>query len=226
MEFIDRRKRMRMKNILLVALTVVYMVSASKVVENVLENGIISYVKASYSSVSNQMAPIGRVYMSDVYVSSALNSLQSSSDSSSYFSTIDPRIVAMRKFLRDYNSPMYAYADVFIYEADKYGLNWRLVASISGVESAFGNLIPVDSNNGWGWRGGPGGAYSKFPTWKDGIETVTQGLAQGYGIELTPFEIEGVYCPPCGENPAHVWANGVQMYMNELDYYLENLESM
>jgi len=69
----------------------------------------------------------------------------------------DPRIIAMRKFLSDYNSPMYPYADIFVIEADKTGLDWRLVASISGVESAFGNVIPLETNNAWGWRGGPGG---------------------------------------------------------------------
>ncbi len=140
--------------------------------------------------------------------------------------TTDPRILAMRQYLIDRYSPMYIYADVFVKEADKYGLDWRLVASISGVESAFGNLIPYRSNNGWGWRGGPGGAYSIFPTWADGIETVTRRLALGYGITLTPFDIEPVYCPPCGRNPAHAWANGVTQFMNELQYYVDNLETI
>lgn len=143
----------------------------------------------------------------------------------SEFSFSDPRILAMRKFLKDYGSPMYPYADVFIYEADKYGLDWRLVAAISGVESAFGNIIPPNSNNAWGWRGGPGGAWSIWPSWGEGIATVTRGLAIGYGTHLTPFQIESTYCPPCGENPAHPWANGVQSYMNQLNSYLNNLDN-
>lgn len=140
--------------------------------------------------------------------------------------TTDPRSLAMRKFLLDYNSPMYPYADIFISEANRYGLDWRLVASISGVESAFGNLIPPRSNNGWGWRGGPGGAYSIFPTWKEGIQTITRGLALGYGTNVTPFQIEVRYCPPCYANPYHAWANGVTKFMNELDYYYANLEKI
>ena len=140
--------------------------------------------------------------------------------------TSNPKILAMRKFLLDYNSPMYGYSEVFVTEAEKYDLDWRLVASISGVESAFGNLIPNGTNNGWGWRGGPAGAYSIFPTWKEGIQTITRGLALGYGITLTPFDIEQAYCPPCYANPAHAWANGVTRFMNELDYYLENLEKI
>lgn len=146
--------------------------------------------------------------------------------SNTSLSTSDPRILAMERFLIDYHSPLYPYAKVFIDEADNTGLDWRLVASISGVESAFGNLIPYRSNNGWGWRGGPAGAYSNFSSWKEGISTVTQRLAVGYGTHLTPFEIEPTYCPPCGANPAHAWANGVTKFMQELQFYLENLESL
>jgi len=146
--------------------------------------------------------------------------------SNTKYVTIDPRIVAMRKFLDDYHSPMAPYANTFVQEADKYGLDWRFVASISGVESAFGNLIPYLSNNGWGWRGGPDGAYSLFTSWNDGIITVTNRLALGYGTTLTPFDIESTYCPPCGENPAHLWANGVTNFMNELQYYVDNLDDI
>lgn len=146
---------------------------------------------------------------------------------SSKFFTLDPRILAMNKFLKDYNSPMASSAQAFITEADKYGLDWRLVASISGVESAFGNLIPSNSNNAWGWRGINKNArgWSMFTTWEAGIAEVTRGLAQGYGVTLSPFDIEPVYCPPCGQNPAHAWANGVTRFMNQLQYYTNNLES-
>ena len=146
--------------------------------------------------------------------------------SNTKYVTIDPRIVAMRKFLDDYHSPMAPYAKTLVDEADQYGLDWRLVASISGVESAFGNLIPYLSNNGWGWRGGTNGAYSLFTSWNDGIMTVTSRLALGYGTTLTPFDIESTYCPPCGENPAHLWANGVTNFMNELQYYVDNLDDI
>ncbi len=147
-------------------------------------------------------------------------------DGNTGVSTIDPRVLAMKKFLIDYHSPMYTYADIFVTEADKTGLDWRLVASISGVESAFGTLIPGNSNNGWGWRGGPGGAYSLFPTWKEGIQTVTRGLANGYGTSLTPYDIERAYCPPCYANAGHLWAGGVTRFMGELNYYLLNLDSL
>ncbi len=131
----------------------------------------------------------------------------------------DARASALRQFLMDYNSPMYPYAETFVVEADKYDLDWRLVAAISGVESAFGNLS-IRPNNAWGWRGGAGGDFNPFDSWNHGIEVVTRRLALGYGIHMTPFEIEPIYCPPCGRNPAHLWANGVIKFMNQIDMYM------
>jgi hypothetical protein len=136
------------------------------------------------------------------------------------FVTTDPRVLALRQYLIDYNSPMYPYAGVFISEADKYGLDWRLLVAISGVESAFGRLIPPGSHNGWGWKGDPTRDWSHFTSWTHAIEVITAGLALGYGIELTPFQIEPTYCPPCGRTPSHPWANGVTRFMNEMDEYL------
>lgn len=188
-----------------------------------------SYISSKYVYKSVEINRLSQLEEQSVYLSSSdysflLNTeALGASTQDVKVTTTDPRVLAMRKFLIDHYSPLYAYADTFVVEADKHGLDWRLVASISGVESAFGNLIPFRSNNGWGWRGGPGGAYSIFPTWNDGIAHVTARLAIGYGTDLTPFQIEPVYCPPCGQNPAHAWANGVVQFMNELNFYLENL---
>jgi hypothetical protein len=135
----------------------------------------------------------------------------------------DTRVIAMSKFLNDYNSPMAPYAQVFVESADQVGLDWRIVASISGVESGFGRITPYQSNNGWGWRGGPGGDFSDFENWEEGIRHVTTRLAIGYGTDITPFSIESTYCPPCGATEGHPWANGVTRYMNELDQYRKNL---
>ena len=137
--------------------------------------------------------------------------------------TSDTRVIAMNRFLTDYSSPMAPYAETFIVAADDAGLDWRLVASISGVESAFGRLIPYNSYNGWGWRGGPGGAFSNFGSWDNGINHVTSRIAIGYGTDTEPFRMEAVYCPTCGQVPTHDWANGVARYMEELNEYRRNL---
>jgi len=137
--------------------------------------------------------------------------------------TSDTRVIAMNRFLVDYDSPMAPYAETFIASADDAGLDWRLVASISGVESAFGRLIPHNSYNAWGWRGGPGGAFSNFSSWPDAISYVTAHIADGYGTSLNVYGMEPIYCPPCGQNPQHAWAGGVTRYIGELDEYRRNL---
>lgn len=192
--------------------------------------GFVNYVNSvSAQSTTIEINRLSPIEANGLYISSTDSSFLFNSDilgsksNELTVKTTDPRVLAMRKFLIDHYSPLYTYADIFVSEADRVGLDWRLVVSISGVESAFGNLIPYRSNNGWGWRGGPGGAYSLFPTWKEGISTVTRRLAIGYGTELTPFDIEPTYCPPCGRNPQHAWANGVTHFMNDLNYYVENL---
>ncbi len=137
--------------------------------------------------------------------------------------TSHTRVVAMNRFLSDYDSPMARYAETIVAAADNVGLDWRLVVSISGVESAFGRLIPYNSYNGWGWRGGPGGAYSQFDSWEDSIVFVTTRIAEGYGTSIDVFTMEPTYCPPCGQNPQHAWANGVTRYMGQLTEYRSNL---
>jgi len=134
----------------------------------------------------------------------------------------------MNKFLNDFHSPMASSAETFVKEADKHGLDWRLLASISGVESAFGNITPQGTNNAWGWRGVNSNdrGWSIFSSWDNAIIHITERFAQGYGTTMTPFEIEPIYCPPCGQNPEHAWANGVTRYMQQLQYYLDNLDKI
>lgn len=137
--------------------------------------------------------------------------------------TSDTRVVAMNRFLVDHGSPMAPYAETFVAAADDSGLDWRLIASIAGVESAFGRLVPYNSYNAWGWRGDPDGDFSTFTSWVDGILYVTSQVAEGYGREIDVFVMEPTYCPPCGENPQHAWANGVTNYMQQLTDYRSNL---
>ena len=212
--------------VILGTLLTLYYILLSPLVENEISLSIGNLIRNTSNEQINVLTPIFdiNVYAGEYDLGTITDSSEIKSKTS--IMTIDPRIIAMNKFLLSYNSPMASYAESFITEADKYGLDWRLVASISGVESAFGNITPADTNNGWGWRGGPGGDWSQFTTWADGIAVVTKGLGLGYGIHLTPFDIEPIYCPPCGRNPEHAWANGVTRFMNQLDYYLDNLESL
>lgn len=213
---------------IIAGLTVFYVIFLSPLVENKIINWIGNIARNNSETTVNTLSPVFdiHVYAGSYNLTSQLGN--SSKGTSTKFLTVDSRILAMNKFLSDYHSPLAPYAQDLITYADQYGLDWRLVASISGVESAFGNLIPSNSHNGWGWRGinANSDGWSMFLTWTDGIKEVTRGLAQGYGTTLTPFQIEPAYCPPCASNDAHNWANGVTSYMDELDYYMDNLNNL
>lgn len=211
----------------LIALFGVYFAFFSSFIIDKAQHSLIA-VSQSYSQTHFQyLTPAQQYYTSNNDLSTPISLL----DHPSYINsdrndvdTTDPRTIAMYNFLTDYSSPMASDAESFIVEADKYGLDWRLVASISGVESAFGRITPTNSYNGWGWKGDPTKEWSEFDTWEHAIATVTKGLALGYGINKTPYQIESTYCPPCGANPAHAWANGVQSYMNSLNIYLAEVK--
>ena len=206
-----------------------YYVFVSPHYEKLLVDAMGQSIQNNSQTQINTLSPVFdiHVYSAEYKLSSSI--VNTDKTGVSRFLTIDPRVLALNKFLTDYHSPMAQYANVFVTEADRYGLDWRLVASISGVESAFGNIVPGgNSNNGWGWRGinKDANGWSVFATWPDGIKEITRGLAEGYGVTLTPFDIEPSYCPPCAEGTAHAWANGVTRFMNELDYYVDNLDNL
>lgn len=211
-----------------ISILAIYSVFLSPKFETILIKNI-SQLYSNYSFVEiNALTPIYDVYTYSGSYNLTSDTKNTTLISRSKFYTIDPRIVAMSNFLKDYHSPMAKSAKTFVTEADKYGLDWRLVASISGVESAFGNLIPTNTNNAWGWRGinRNDAGWSVFPSWDQAISHITQMIAEGYGTNLDPFEMESTYCPPCGQNLDHAWANGVNNYMNELSYYVNNLSDL
>ncbi len=207
---------------------ILYYIFISPKVEVFLTQQIAQSMRVRASEPVNVLSPVFDIYSTSKEYNLATYNPKSSTISKTKFFTVDPRVIAMNKFLTDYHSPMANNAETFVREADKYGLDWRLIASISGVESAFGNLIPAGTNNGWGWRGINGNerGWSIFESWESAIIHITERLSLGYGTNLTPFEIEPTYCPPCGANPEHAWANGVTRFMGQLQYYLDNLEKM
>ncbi len=91
------------------------------------------------------------------------------------------RVVKMRVVLTKYNSPMIGLEDTMIRTAEKYGLDWTLLAAIAGTESSFAKRMPYQCNNPYGW-----GIYGSnklcFASLKDSIEGVASGLAKKYNI--------------------------------------------
>lgn len=135
----------------------------------------------------------------------------------------DKRVVALLIFLEKYRSPAasLSVARAFVENADKngFGDKWQLLPAISGVESGFCRLIPYtaqkSSYNCWGW-GGPGNWYY-FDNFEHAVESISAGLAYGYGVDnLIPEVMVRSYCPPCYESGGY-WARGVHQYINEIN---------
>jgi len=129
---------------------------------------------------------------------------------------IDDRSDRLNKFLKSRNSPMADSASYFVEEADRLGIDWKLVPAIAGNESYFGSYIPENSYNGWGWAVWTGWSYgAAFKNWNDGITTVAEGLKENYlkqGLQ-TVEQIGTRYAA----DPQ--WAWKVNHFMEEIERY-------
>ena len=132
---------------------------------------------------------------------------------------VDPRIEKLTKFLNFYHSPLAPYAQNFISEADKNQLDWKLVVSITGVESTFGKHIPFNSYNAYGWNNG----NYKFNSWPESIVHVSRVLKEKYADRglTTPEKIAPVYAPP-----SSTWGYKVRFFMNKLENFDPNSPSL
>lgn len=136
----------------------------------------------------------------------------------------DERVNKLKAYLEANNSPIASDARVFVEAADQYDLDWRLVAAISGLESGFGNHIPANSYNAWGW-GVYGGKVTYFTSWEDGIRTISQGLRERYMNERgaqNVYQIGSTYAA------SPTWAQRVIMFMDRIENYtaLNSIESL
>jgi len=107
-------------------------------------------------------------------------------------------------YLSERGAPLAKYSEEFVKAADHYGIDYRLVAAISIIESS-GGKHNFRAYNAWGW------GKSDFKSWEDGIWKVSEGMAKYYAKGLTsPRSIAPSYCPP----NATTWANKVSYVMN------------
>jgi len=125
--------------------------------------------------------------------------------------TISPEQIAykskvekIRKYLSGRGAPLAKYAEEFVKASDYYDIDYRLVAAISIIESSGGKHT-FKPYNAWGW------GKSGFDSWKDGIWTVSKGLAKYYSLGMkTPQSIAPNYCPPSADK----WASKVSYIMS------------
>jgi hypothetical protein len=83
----------------------------------------------------------------------------------------DPRLHLVHNFFLSINAPAQNYSHVFLSEADHHSLDWRLLPSISFVETTGGKA--ARNNNLFGWNSG----RAEFSSVTEGIHTVAYHLA-------------------------------------------------
>jgi len=83
----------------------------------------------------------------------------------------DPRLAKLKQFFQARRCPVIDVASEFLIAADQNHLDWRLLPSISIVESGGGKA--ARNNNVLGW----GSASSRFDSVREGIHAVAQRLS-------------------------------------------------
>lgn len=83
----------------------------------------------------------------------------------------DSRVKALRSFFEKTDCPAKAYVEEFLEAADHYHLDWRLLPSISFVESTGGKT--ARNNNFFGWESG----NAHFDSPQAGIHSVGYQLS-------------------------------------------------
>ena len=132
------------------------------------------------------------------------------------YAEVDTRIQILSDYLSEYASPLQYHASDFVEAADRYGVDWKLVPSIAGVESTFGKHIP-GGYNAWGW-GVYGTQTIYFKSWRDGIFTVTEGLKKNYidrGL-TNPLRMNRMYAA----SPSWGWR--VDYFMKDMDKFAKS----
>lgn len=83
---------------------------------------------------------------------------------------LDPRVLRLEKFFKEKNCPAQHLAEDFVIAADRHQLDWRLLPSISFVESTGGKAYK--NNNIFGWANG----RKRFATVRHGLHRVASEL--------------------------------------------------
>ncbi len=123
----------------------------------------------------------------------------------------DERVLKLSQYLKTRNSSLAPYAQTFVDEADKNGLDYKLLPAIAGVESTFGRAFMPGTYNYYGW----GGGLIYFESNEDGIAKVSEGLKKGYldkGAKSVAA-ISYIYCPPSHFS----WYSKVTNFMDGID---------
>jgi hypothetical protein len=117
----------------------------------------------------------------------------------------DPRLIRIRQYFLERDCPAHQYAEDFVLAADRHELDWRLLPSLSMVESTGGK--EARNNNMFGWDN----CDVRFVTNRAGIYHVASRLAKSrYYKGRTLDQRLKTY------NPRHEYGKKVKLVMAQL----------
>lgn len=116
----------------------------------------------------------------------------------------------LKAYLEKHNSILAEHAETFVNVADKYGMDYRIMPAISGVESTFAKQYIPETHNPFGW----GSGYIYYTSFDEAIEALGKGLYNGYVSKGrdTVEKIAPVYNPPHPDT----WARNVNYFMGQI----------
>lgn len=131
----------------------------------------------------------------------------------------DSRTLLLESFLRQNKSPIAPFAGTIVAEADRFGLDFRLLPAIAMCESNAGKRMPKkDEYNAFGIAVYTGQQHGKaFSSWPHSISWVSQYVKERYydrGIKDLR-EIGAIWAPP-SVNTGYSWTNCVESFMEKI----------
>lgn len=94
----------------------------------------------------------------------------------------DPRLTQIKHFFERYDCPLAPFADEFLQQADSNRLDWRLLPSLSFIESSGGKYLR--NNNVFGWNS----CRTRFPSVRAGIGIVASELGRSNLYKDKPLD--------------------------------------
>lgn len=129
---------------------------------------------------------------------------------------MDPRAQQLAQFFRSKGSPLAQYAPAFVAAADRYGLDYRILPAISGIETSFGTA-------GTGLRGPFGyGSAKDWGSTERAIDVAAKGLGDPNGYyknARTISQVAGIWAPPGASNDRggnSGWPSAVSQFFRQL----------
>lgn len=86
----------------------------------------------------------------------------------------DPRLLRIKQYFIERDCPAHVYAEDFVVAADQHDLDWRLLPSLSMIESTGGKV--TRNNNMFGWDN----CDTRFRSTREGIYKVAARLGKSH----------------------------------------------